>query len=126
MASLSSMSSSLSHSPLNTMRPTKLRASDGSSTSGSSARPTRSVWACAAIGASGSSGASASSSAGRKDGLARFMGEVSGRGRNDEGGLQPFEPALQGGGGGARGQHGRRRNLAPEVAGHGLRAGGFE
>ncbi len=42
------MSSSLSHSAANTMRPTKVRASVGSSTSGSSARPTRRACAPAA------------------------------------------------------------------------------
>ena len=48
-SSFSSMSNSLSHSAANTMRPTKVRASVGSSTSGSSARPKRSVvCACAA------------------------------------------------------------------------------
>ena len=49
MVSFSSMSNSLSHSAANTMRPTNVRASVGSSTSGSSARPMRSV--CAATGA---------------------------------------------------------------------------
>ena len=47
MFSFSSMSNSLSQSDANTMRPTKLRASVGSSTSGSSASPMRSVCACA-------------------------------------------------------------------------------
>ncbi len=45
MFSFSSMSNSLSHSAANTMRPTKVRASVGSSTSGSSARPMRRVCA---------------------------------------------------------------------------------
>ncbi len=45
MLSFSSMSKSLSHSAANTMRPTNVRASVGSSTSGSSARPKRSVCA---------------------------------------------------------------------------------
>src|ERR1700712_4311624 len=48
MASFSSMSNSLSQSALKTIRPTKVRASVGSSTSGSSARPTRKVCAEAA------------------------------------------------------------------------------
>src|SRR5688572_1305734 len=43
--SFSSRSNSLSHRPANTMRPTNVRAIDGSRTSGSSARPTRRVWA---------------------------------------------------------------------------------
>ena len=43
--SFSSMSNSLSHSAANTMRPTNVRASVGSSTSGSSASPKRSVCA---------------------------------------------------------------------------------
>src|SRR5512135_683327 len=47
MLSLSSMSNSLSHIAENTMRPTKVRASVGSRTSGSSASPMRRVWACA-------------------------------------------------------------------------------
>ena len=42
------MSTSLSHSDAKTMRPTKVRARTGSSTSGSSCRPIRRVdWACA-------------------------------------------------------------------------------
>ena len=45
MLSFSSMSNSLSHSAAKTMRPTNVRASVGSSTSGSSARPKRSVCA---------------------------------------------------------------------------------
>ena len=45
MLSFSSMSNSLSHSAANTMRPTNVRASVGSSTSGSSASPKRSVCA---------------------------------------------------------------------------------
>ena len=48
IASFSSISISLSHSAANTMRPTKVRASVGSSTSGSSARPMRSFCECAA------------------------------------------------------------------------------
>src|SRR5262245_31938281 len=47
MLSLSSRSNSLSHSAVNTSRPTKVRASVGSRTSGSSARPKRRVWAWA-------------------------------------------------------------------------------
>src|SRR4030095_16201740 len=43
--SFSSRSNSLSHSPANTMRPTKVRAMVGSRMSGSSARPIRRVWA---------------------------------------------------------------------------------
>ena len=55
MFSFSSMSNSLSQSEANTMRPTKVRASVGSRTSGSSARPMRSVCAAAGNAAKGAS-----------------------------------------------------------------------
>ena len=60
MFSFSSMSTSLSHSEAKTMRPTKVRASEGSRTSGSSASPIRRVWAVDAAAASASPRASRS------------------------------------------------------------------
>ncbi len=58
MVSFSSMSNSLSHSAANTMRPTNVRASVGSRTSGSSARPKRSVWAATGVAATSTARAS--------------------------------------------------------------------
>src|SRR3979411_2225233 len=96
------MSNSLSQSAAKTIRPTKVRASVGSSTSGSSARPTRRVceWAASE---------------------AKPTGAPAGRGRGGGGG------AASGGGGrrsrGARRRGGGRRGSWGQVSGESMNDG---
>src|SRR6185369_2197525 len=141
MLSFSSMSTSLSHSDAKTMRPTKVRASDGSSTSGSSARPIRRVWADAADAANASPNITSFLSIASFLSIKRCQafstsllppprGEGWGggsstraacgggrrRSRRTKRRLQPNQPLVHRR---AAGRHaGRRGDLFPEVAGH--------